>query len=533
MTMSPSTRDQLLAAYETSGHNITQTAKALHMNRTTVQGQLHRLGVYGGAGEKITTPKVVPLFAEPARTRVVLMTAAQDDTDLCPGALENLKAYAASRGGEIFIGGFTYNKKLFSDHETWNAHFHHSVTPFLQLDIVPLAPKLLWHGDFNCLPTATNPLSGWETNSRDSWAVFPHAKIALQCVPVMPGRPGKQLMTTGVVTKPNYIDKNAGQKAKFHHTAGATIAEIQPDGVFFLRQIHMGSDGSFQDLDVYVKDGKVSRAPPVEAVNWGDIHIEEMDAETAQTAWGYDCAGRAISSTNTMLDNLRPRHQFFHDTFSFYARSPFTRHDAHERHMRVVEGMDSVEDMLDQISGFLSLTRRPWCKSVFVASNHNLMLDRWLKDESAAHDPANALIWHRLNLAYHEAIKAGDFKFSPHVHAIANRRHDLSDVAFLSEGESYLICQATHPVECGLHGHVGPRGSKGSPAGLSKIVERINGGHIHEPRIVEGAYFAGTSSRFDLHYAVRGPGAWHHSQIVTYPSGKRTIVTFQGGKYRA
>ena len=38
--------------------------------------------------------------------------------------------------------------------------------------------------------------------------MFPHAKIALKCVLVMPGKPGKQVMTTGVITQANYIKKN-------------------------------------------------------------------------------------------------------------------------------------------------------------------------------------------------------------------------------------------------------------------------------------------------------------------------------------
>jgi hypothetical protein len=201
--------------------------------------------------------------------------------------------------------------------------------------------------------------------------------------------------------------------------------------------------------------------------------------------------------------------------------------------MRAVEQQNSVGAMLDQVARFLRLTRRDWCKSVHVASNHNLFLEKWLKDANGAGDPSNALVWHELNAAYHRAIRDGDFKFSPHAFALQNRAHDLGDVAFLAEAESYVICQATQPIECGLHGHNGPRGARGSASNLAKIVERVNTGHTHEPRILEGAYIAGTSSKLDMAYAIRGPLAWHHSQIVTYQSGKRTIVTLSNGKYHA
>jgi hypothetical protein len=527
MRISKSELARVKKAFEAAGGNVTHAAHNLGMPRQTVQRWLKSAGLQGRPANRHT------VAASPARTRVVIMTAVQDDTPLFEEGFANLQAYAAHRGGEIVVGGFTYNKKVFTSHETIHAAFPKKVIPLLNREVVQLAPRLAWYGDANILPTAVDPLAGWETNTRDSWAVFPHAKIALKAVPVVSGKPGKQIMTTGVMTLPNYIDKNAGQKAKFHHTQGATIAEIRTDGTVFLRQLHMTRDGSFQDLDVMVRDGKVSKGHAVEAINWGDVHIEEVDPTVAMAAWGYDVDVRAVTCKSSMLDELKPRHQFFHDSFDFKARMPFTRRDPHERHMRAVEDKDSVEDMLDQVAQFLSLTQRPGCKSVHVASNHNLFLERWLKDPEGALDAANALVWHELNVAYHRAIREGNFKFLPHAHAIQRRRWDLSDVAFLAEGESYLVCQTTQPVECGLHGHMGPRGARGSASNLSKIVERVNAGHIHEPRILEGAYFAGTSSRLDMAYAVRGPGAWHHSQIVTYASGKRTIVTFQNGAYRA
>ena len=226
-----------------------------------------------------------------------------------------------------------------------------------------------------------------------------------------------------------------------------------------------------------------------------------------------------------MLDALKPRHQFFHDFFDFTARSHHTRRDPHERAIRLVEGKDSIEEMLDDTAKFLAATMRPWCKSVHVGSNHNVHLDKWLKDPDGAFDAINALVWHELNAAYHRAIREGELSFSPHAHALRTRQWDLSDVAFLRPGESYTICQATQPIECGLHGDTGARGARGSAPGLAKIVERVNGAHTHEPRILEGIYYAGTSSKLDPPYTTKGPGAWHHAHTVTYASGKRTIVT--------
>ena len=521
------------AALAATGGNVMQAARKLGITYPAMQRRVRRIRAEdGGNAAETSTPTVPKVPAAPAKTRVVLLTAAQDETGLFAGALPNLKAYAEHRGAELFIGGFTYQKGLFEDHNVRTGAFHHSVVPYLKPEIIELAPRLLWYGVANILPTAVDPLSGWDTNTRDRWAIFPHAKIALKSVPVMPGRPGKQILTTGVVTKPNYVQRNAGQKAEFHHTPGAAIAEIKPDGTFFVRQLSMLSDGSFQDLDVVVKDGRVTTGASVEAIVWGDVHIEVQDASAARVAWGYDKKTGSCSGFS-MLDDLKPRFQFFHDSFDFKARNHHTRNDPHERAKRLAENCDSVEEMLVETARFLAATRRPRCCSVHVASNHNLALEKWLKDPAAAFDARNARLWHRLNLAWHDAIARGDEDFSGHAFAIKEvGGHDLSDVVFLAPGESFLICQGRAPIECGLHGDAGARGAKGSPANLHKIVERLNCGHTHEPRILEGAYYAGTMSRLDLDYVRKGPAAWHHSAILAYPSGKRAIVTFQGQAYR-
>lgn len=533
------------AAFRAHNGNFTQAADALGMGRSTLQNRMkrHPLGAEPAREPRnmVDEMTVHHTYAEPAKPRVVLMTAAQDDTPLNEGALANLQAYAAHRGGELLVGGFTYQKGLFEDHKVKTGMFAQKIVPLINLEIQELAPRLLWYGRANILPTASDPLTGWETNTRDKWAVMPHAKIALKCVPVMPGRPGKAIMTTGVITKANYVQRNAGQKAEFHHTLGATIAEIKPNGAFFTRQIGMDKHGTFQDLNYFVQDGEVSEnGPPVEAITWGDIHYEELDHDIAKVLWGTHIPhandGKHSWERDSMLNDLKPKHQFFHDSFSFKARSHHTIKDAHERGvLRKSGGMnESIDQMLRETAYFLKNTTRPWSKSIHVPSNHNNHLHSWLKNTDAAADAANAYIWHKLNAAWWEAIEAGDGEtFSAHAHALQNTGIDLGGVVFLHAGQSYLICQDSAPIECGLHGDVGPRGSRGSPSGLSKIVERVNTAHTHEPRILEAAYVAGTSSRLDLKYASKGPGAWHHAEVVTYITGKRTIVFPSYEGYRA
>lgn len=475
----------------------------------------------------VQAPVERKVFASPASTRVVLMTAAQDETIVAPGAIKALETYAGYRNAEILIGGFTYQKGLFEDHTVMTGKFVPEVAKYLRPEVIELAPRLVWFGKANILPTNTDPLSGWDTQTRDAWTIFPHAKIALKCVPTMPGKPGKQVMSTGVVTKENYVQRNSGQKAEFHHTIGATVAEICPDGTFFCRQIKIARDGSFQDLDFLVRNDRVEKAPPVEAITFGDLHFEVLDHDKAKASWGWP------NASDSMLDMLRPKYQFIHDSFDFTARNHHTRNDPHERVMRLHDGNNSVRSMLAGTAAFLSAISRQDSKVVHVGSNHNDALTKWLKDPAGLSDPVNARLWCELNAAQFAAIEEGDKSFNLHEHALKLCGHDLSDVIFVQPGEQFVICQGVHPIECGLHGHAGPRGARGSLTGFAKMVERTNIGHSHEPGIKEGAYQAGTSSRLDLSYASKGPTAWHHADIVTYQNGARAIISPIGSKWRA
>lgn len=519
---------------------VAAAARKLGLGRTTVRDWARENNIKirkTGDGK----PKLDrTLYAEAGKTRVILMTSAQDDTALYDGAFHALLEYAAYREGELFVGGFTYQKGLFEDHMVHSGAFAQKVIPYMRPEVVNIADRLQWYGKANILPTAADPLTGWDTNTRERWGIFPHAKIAMKCVPVMPNKPGKVIMTTGVITKPNYVQRNAGQKAEFHHTPAATIAEIKPNGEFFVRQIGIERDGSFQDLDIVVKHVKdkrgfeITTGNRVESITWGDIHFEEMDHDIAKVLWGWTPSGQV--AVISMLDELRPMTQFFHDSFSQKPRSHHTIKDPHERGiLSVAGGMDdSIEMMLRGTAEFLQATSRPGIKSIHVPSNHNNHLHGWLKNPDAMMDAKNARIWHRLNLAWWDAIDGGEGeRFSAHAWALQNIGVDLNAITFLHQGQSYPICIGTAPIEAGLHGDVGPRGARGSRMNLSKIVERVNIAHSHEPGIREAAYQAGTSSRLDLRYATKGPGAWHHAEIVTYPNGKRTIVfpTYEG--YRA
>lgn len=469
-------------------------------------------------------PGAVPGAIQRQGVRRWLLTAAQDDTDVHRGFLANLQAYAADMRAEIIVAGFTYQKALYEDHQTQTALYRPEVARYLRFDPVDLGP-VIFFANVNILPTAERPLQGLQTHSRGRPAVFPHAKLQLETVPAMPGQRPPMVCTTGAVTLPNYIQKKAGQKAELHHIFGATMVEVTAAGDWFLRPISAAGDGSFQDLDAVVRDGRVTRGARVRAITWGDVHLPYLPDHIRRWCWGREA--------DSMLAALRPQTQFFHDLMDFRMTNRHVDGDPHHRARLTARGEASVSGQVLAAARFLRETQRDFCQSVVIESNHDVRLVRWAGQPDARQDVANARFWHLCNVALHEAAEAQNGGFN--LVRWALREADaqrLDGVDFVPMGESMVICHETGGIECGLHGHQGPNGSKGTAAGLSRTATRITIGDKHCPQILDGVYVAGVSGNLDQGYNT-GPSGWWHAHVVTYPNGKRTIVAQDGeGRWR-
>lgn len=464
--------------------------------------------------------------------RRYLLTAAQDDTAVHLPFFRNLEAYAAYLGAEIKVGGFTYQKGLFEDHASRTAVFAKEVWPYLAHDNEMCGP-LLFAAKMNILPTATRPLSGLETYSRGSWAVFPHAKVQLVSVPSLPGRHPAMVMTTGCCTVENYVPKKAGLKAEFHHIIGATIVEVDSQDRVFCRQISASDDGTFQDLDALVMDGQVTRGHRIESVTAGDLHIEKGDPQVFKSAFGYDLRKQRITSTDSLVHTLRPRSIAWHDILDFQARNHHRRGDHHFAYRMIVEGRDLVEDGVKASARFLAaMSDIEDCESVVAASNHHDALTRWLREADPRQDPLNARYWCELNAAVYRAIENRE-KIDPFQYAVMQHEPErIGRVTFVPRNGSKIICKDHGGIEIGMHGDEGPNGARGSALSLTRVTMRLNIGHAHSASILDGVYTAGLCGLMDQEYNT-GPSGWSHTQIITYPSGRRTLVTMIDGKWRA
>lgn len=534
------TPEQVYQAYAAERGSMRATARRLGISRGAVK---YRLEVaardygleYGRplSGGKVHAFKTVKLpLPRPGEVKRYILTAIQNNTDAHVPFFENLVAYAEHVGADIKISRYSYNRASYgtksvkadkgpTEDDTKDLWFDPIFDEFICDDRLELAPMLVFCGEVNISPTAKRPLSGFETYAGRKSAIYPHAKIALESIAGTADDGAKFNFTTGTATLMNYIQKKAGLQAEFHHAYGALIVEVDHEGDWFVRQLNASHDGTFYDLTTMVKDGQIYSTDGVEAINWGDLHAEVLDGEAYSLA--FDAGG--------ILDTLKPTHQFVHDVLDFRARNHHERANCHQMFKRWREKSDNVREEIQRVRDLLVSVARDWCTTVVVDSNHDNALERWLREADYRFDPENAVFFLECQLDKYRAIETQDE--THHVLREALRREGLStDFLFLGPDDSFVLCDdGSGGIEFGMHGHLGPNGSRGTPLGLSKMGRRANTGHTHSAQIVDGLYVAGTMTRLRLDYN-KGPSSWSHSIIVTYPNGKRTIITFYNGKWR-
>ncbi len=500
-----------------AGHNETRNKIETFIRtqeRRKARGEDHFLPDWS----LFTPPGVAPGEIRRGQVRRWIVTAAQDDTDIHPKFWSNLQAYATAIDAEILVAGFTYQTIRHSDRMTLTSTYRPEIPDHLRFDPVDLGP-VLFCAEMNTLPTAVRPLSGLLSYSRGRDAIFPHAKLAYQVAPAPPGEEAPALMTTGAVTVPNYVEKKAGLKAKFHHILGATVVEVDDSGAAWCRQISATPDGAFQDLDTVVRDGRVSLGHRVEAVTFGDIHFPTVEEDVAAALWGR--------SEDALVEALRPKYAFIHDLVALEAHSRHVEGDPLHRAQMVEQGLSGVEGQISGAARLLRDIEREFCAPVVIYSNHDDRLLQWTRGQINRDDVENVAYWHRCNLAFYEALKAGEEDFNLFRWALkeADPRR-LEGVGFVPRGGTFPICQETGGggIECGLHGDDGPNGGRGSAVAFARMSRRITIGHTHSPEICDGVYIAGMTGSLDQGYNT-GPSSWRRAHVVAYPNGKRAIVT--------
>jgi len=515
------TDDEIMKALKKHA-NIITAAESLGLAKSTYHDRVQKIRRDKYREQKMSRP--INFSPLKKKTKRFILSSAQDGTAIHENFVENLEAYAQFLDADIFISGFTYNKKVFGDRDPSDSEFHHRIIPYITDKRINIGNKLSFCGEMNILPTAVRPLSGLDSYTQDRDGIFPHAKVALSSVATMKREDAKINMTTGTVTRHNYIQKKAGQKAEFHHVYGAVLVELMPDGSHYCRHL-LGDDedGSFYDLVYYVAGGEVveCRGGTVLGINYGDIHKEKIDQQAADMSFG--------DRPDSLLNLLEPEYQFLHDVTDGTARNHHNVKDPHFMFKVHIEGKESVEEDLRQTYELLVDIQRPYCKTVIVESNHHTVLNNWLKTADYKSDPVNALFFLSAQYDIYSAMQMKDDSFDIYKHVLNEYFGDgIIDVVFIPEDGSFKL----KGIEHGLHGHRGLNGARGSILGFTKIGSKVNIGHVHSATIMDGAYCAGVIGSLDMDYN-KGPSSWSHSNIITYKSGKRTVITLRNGAFHA
>lgn len=490
---------------------------------------------YPGYADKNTTnkpdkvddrPVAGGVVTSPDKRRRVLegkkyvFTTAQNNTYVHKKFFKALESFCLFNNAQLVVSTITYNKNGFQNgtkggEDLW---YDPVLKPYIVNESCRLGKGLIFCGELDILPTAVNPLSGFENYTQELSGIVPHTKVQMQSLPRAHEAEPRFMYTTGACTLRNYIQRKAGQKAEFHHVFGALYAEIDEEGNWFCRQLIADEDGVFHDLTNRYSAGAMDTDIAVSAVTWGDIHHEKLDKQVFQASWG---------DKESMLQVLQPKWQFFHDLTDFRARNHHNIHDPYHLAEMFHNKMGNVRSDLIRSGKFLNYVTRFGNKAIVVDSNHDQALERWLREADVRKDPENAEFFHTANAMIHKNIRLRN-DFHVYQWAVTDNGTIKTNADFLREDDSFLV----HGIEHGLHGHRGPNGARGNPRGFRCIGRKVNIGHTHSAGIFDGVYVAGVSGKLDMGYN-KGPSSWSHSHIVTYANGKRAIVTIKDGKWRA
>lgn len=517
--------------------SVREAARQLGVPESTLRGRMRKENAEGPAPELppnafVPTAEHFPAshvgesgvdtvdLSSSDKVQRFIVTSAQNNVHIHEQFFANLEALGAFLDAPILIGYTLYDRTGYkgivkgdaqiSKEDLW---FDERTEKYAINKRVKLARRLAFCGELDILATAKDPLSGLEAYCGRSSVLVPHNKFAFRCVESRKHQMPKEMFTTGSVTPRKFIQRKAGQLAQFHHVLGALLVEVLPTGHWHIHHLNAEDDGSFYWLDTHVVDGTVwENEDGIDGMILGDIHIEKKDDV-------------ALELTLDALREFKPKHVVLHDLIDFRSRNHHNRNDPIFK-IKMLQEQVTIRDEIKQARDLICRVHHASNGDVVVArGNHDLALDRWLKETDWRDDPVNALFY--LSLAYKMVNAAyGDCEFNALESAIAEAGG--APARFLELDESFEI----KGIECGMHGHVGPNGARGNPKQFKRLGFKSFTAHTHSPSIFDGAYTVGVTGSLDMEYNI-GPSKWLQCHGIIYPNGKRAFLFLKNGQYRA
>ena len=365
--------------------------------------------------------------------------------------------------------------------------------------------------DMTVPPQNVDPATGRDRFvQKENSMIYAHPKQRLKAIPKSNRKLPRLLMTTGVVTTPNYNESNhRGDAAARDHTYGAVIVEVLDRRTYHVRHIRAQANGKFVDMGIKF-DGKKTSIAKTEALVLGDLHCGDTDE-------------RVMSANYEMMDYFEPKRLFIHDLMSGHSFNPHEKDKLMTRARDFEEGRLNLErELYGSYEAIVDIGEAMGKGEVnIVASNHDYFLDRYLNDGEFIQEP-----W---NLKIASKLMAKKIDGENPVEVGIRMMGDLpSNVRFLKLEDDYKVWG----YQLASHGHKGMSGARGSVRSREVAHGKSITGHTHAPEILRDTYIVGTSTDLDLDYTKGEASAWMAANAVLSEGGFVQLLPIVGGRWK-
>lgn len=439
--------------------------------------------------------------------KYIIFTWGQNATPVYKPFWDNLVAYGIHLGAAIHVLAGRYRNPSILGAKVNDEWWDDPIFPYLDAARQEVHPCVTSLGDVKIVPTASSPLSGMEGMTGEKTCIVGHPRLHLKVLPALEGHNKKLLLTSGACTIPNYTDSKSGKKAAFHHVYGFVIVEIKDKNVYYIRQVSAAADGSFTDLIWNVSGKETKRVYSCAGAILGDIHLSQIDE-------------KIFNKTQVLLSAIKPEHIVLHDLFDAYSVNHHVRKNPVEQYRRFVSKKDLLSTEISEMKDWVAkLFAKNSSKILVVKSNHDDMLDRWIRDQNWKDDVRNSVEY--MDYAKALLLNEADKGVIPYI-----LEKEFPSIICLDANDSYKI----KDFEIAQHGHIGANGSKGSASQFRKLNTKLVTGHSHVPLREDNLLVVGATCKLRQDYNL-GPSSWANAHVLIHNDGKAQHIIFNGDNF--
>lgn len=435
-----------------------------------------------------------------------IVTWAQNATPLHTPFWRNIQAYAKHIDADIAVIQGRYRNptsvwtRVDQKYDFWTVD-----DDYLMGNRYLLHQDLQILGDVKIQPTAVTPLQGiMELSGQDS-AIVGHPRVHMEPVPTLPGYHKKVVYTTGACTVKNYIPGKSGKKGEFHHTLGFVIVELDEEFTHIRQVTADDKTGKFHDIHYVVDNGVVGIETTCKGYILSDLHL---------TTCSMDLLRKSVNFTNILL----PETTVGHDLLDFSSKTHHDDKDPFKQHEKYITGRSNVEWEVQKTFDIIRQVGLDKLNPCFVDSNHDRHIDKWLATKPDWSKDLENARYHN----YLTGIKLNG-KAPDGILAYLLRKEFPKSATYVPIGQPLRIAG----FECGMHGDIGSKGSRGSINQFKRYSTKTITGHSHTPMRKDGALSVGfMGDEDDLEY-VQGANNILCMNVVVHNDGRAQHILFR------